>query len=72
MEEAFQEGRLAGLAEAADMAETYAFRKINGGPVQLGMDRSMIIVTQFWLSEHIRARAEERPEPKREPLDPAP
>lgn len=69
MEEAFEEGRRSGLAEAADMADTYVFHKMAGGPIQLGFDRGMVPALQSWLAEHIRARAEGQEEPQREPFD---
>jgi len=70
MEEAFQAGRSAGLAEAADMAETYVFECIDGEPIKLGFDRGMAIVVQHLLAEHMRARAEGQEEPVHVPFDP--
>jgi len=70
IEEAFEEGRRSGLAEAAAMAESYAFWKRSGQPIKLLVDPTYVPAVQAWLAEHIRARAEGHEEPEREPYDP--
>jgi len=70
MEESFEEGRRAGLAEAAGMVESYVFHSRTGEPIKLAIDPDYIPAVQAWLAEHIRARAEGQEEPERVSFDP--